>query len=54
MGDYYNDYEMLVLPGARCFCPENTPEDLKAVCERSFCRVERGAVAALIEMLERE
>ncbi len=54
IGDYYNDYEMLALAGARRFCPDNTPADLKEICERSFCHVNDGAVAALIEMLEQE
>lgn len=54
MGDNYNDLEMLTLQGARCFCPENTPDDLKVACEQSFCHVDDGAVAALIEMLEHE
>lgn len=54
MGDYYNDREMLSMPGVRAFCPQNAPDDIKALCERSFCNVDDGAVADAIGFLEKE
>lgn len=54
MGDYFNDAEMLSLPGVRAFCPENAHDDIKRICERSFCHVDDGAVAAAIEFLDKE
>lgn len=54
MGDYFNDIEMLSLPGVRAFCPENAHDDIKKICERSFCHVDDGAVAAAIEFLDKE
>lgn len=54
IGDYYNDFEMLTLEGVRAFCPENAPDDIKAVCEKSFCNADNGALADLIEYLENE
>lgn len=54
MGDYFNDIEMLSLTGVRSFCPENAHEDIKRICERSFCHVDDGAVADAIEFLDKE
>lgn len=54
IGDYFNDIEMLSLPGVRAFCPENAHENIKRICERSFCHVDDGAVAAAIEFLDKE
>jgi Cof subfamily protein (haloacid dehalogenase superfamily) len=51
VGDYFNDYEMLSLPGIRSFCPENAPEQIKTLCEHVLPHVDQGAVAALIGML---
>ena len=50
-GDYYNDYEMLCLPGVVSYCPENSPDDIKRICRESLCSVEDGFVAELIERL---
>ncbi len=51
MGDYYNDEPML-RRFAHSFAPAGAPEDLKALCERSFGPCEDGAVADLIEYLD--
>lgn len=52
IGDYYNDVELLSIRGVRSFCPQNTPDDIKALCERSFCHVDDAAIADLISFLE--
>ena len=54
MGDYYNDMSMLTVNGIRAFCPENAADDIKKVCERTFCHVNDGAIADAIEFLESE
>lgn len=51
-GDYYNDFEMLTLPGIRSFCPQNAPDDIRARCEHTLCHVDDGAIAALITYIE--
>jgi hydroxymethylpyrimidine pyrophosphatase-like HAD family hydrolase len=51
VGDYFNDYEMLSLPGIRSFCPLNAPDQIKVLCEQVLTHVEQGAVAELIGML---
>ncbi len=52
IGDYYNDFEMLSRPGIRAFCPQNAPEDIQALCEKTLCHVDEGAIAALITYIE--
>lgn len=52
IGDYYNDFEMLSLPGIRSFCPQNAPDDIKALCEHTLCHVDDGAIEALITYIE--
>jgi len=53
IGDNYNDLEMLKCAD-RAFCPGNAVPEVKAVCERTFCHHDDGAVAELIELLESE
>lgn len=50
-GDYFNDLEMLTLPGIRAFCPSNAPEEIQRICERTLCHVDEGAIAELIDLL---
>ncbi|HWP51881.1 MAG TPA: HAD-IIB family hydrolase [Clostridia bacterium] len=52
IGDYYNDLEMLSLPGVRSFCPQNAPGDIQSLCERTLCYVEDAAIAALIAYID--
>lgn len=54
VGDYYNDWEMLSLSTARCFCPANAPADIQAQCERVLCHVNDGALADLIAYIEQQ
>lgn len=52
VGDYYNDKEMLELADI-AVCPSNAPEDLKALAHIITCNNNEGALADLIEALER-
>ena len=52
IGDYYNDKQMLSLNGVRSYCPDNAPDDIKALCERTLCHVDDGAIAHLITLLD--
>ena len=51
IGDFYNDLEMLSLPGINSFCPANAEEDIKAIAKKTLCSVDNGAVAQLIYSL---
>ena len=51
VGDYFNDYEMLTLPGIRSFCPQNAHLEIKKLCQESLCAVEDGCIADLIDRL---
>ncbi len=52
IGDYYNDLEMLSIPGIRSFCPKNAPDDIQALCEHTLCHVDDAAIDALITYTE--
>ena len=53
IGDYFNDMDMLTVPGIRTFCPANAAPEIKAVCETTVCSVQDGALADAIEHLGR-
>lgn len=52
IGDYYNDVELIEAAGHGVM-PENAPEELKAQAELIVGHCEQGAVADLIEILEK-
>lgn len=52
IGDYYNDEAMLRIADIPA-CPANAPEDLKKLCRVVTCGNNQGAVADLIETLEK-
>lgn len=52
IGDYYNDVELIEAAGHGVM-PENAPEELKSKAELIVGHCEHGAVADLIEILER-
>ena len=52
IGDYYNDEDMLRHADIPA-CPANAPEDLRSLCRIVTCGNNDGAVADLIEALER-
>lgn len=52
IGDYYNDEVMLRIADIPA-CPANAPEDIKALCSIVTCGNNEGALAELIETLER-
>ncbi|MEG2295739.1 MAG: HAD family hydrolase [Oscillospiraceae bacterium] len=52
IGDYYNDLEMLKLAGFSATI-ETSPDDIKEHADLIVCRCEDGAVADLIEHIER-
>lgn len=52
IGDYYNDEAMLRIADIPV-CPENAPDDIKALCKIITCNNNDGAVADLIERLEK-
>lgn len=51
IGDFYNDYEMLSIPGIRSFCPDNAEQDIKEIAGQVLCSVDNGAIAQLIYSL---
>lgn len=52
IGDYYNDVELLRAAGFAAM-PQNAPEELKALANLVVCGCSDGAVADLIEYIER-
>ena len=52
IGDYYNDEEML-RRFDHSFAPSGSPDEIKALCEKTFGPCEEGAVADLIDYLDR-
>jgi len=52
VGDYNNDYEMLVRADISA-CPENALDEIKAVCGVRLCHHDKGAIADLISKLEK-
>lgn len=52
IGDYYNDKEMFTTAGLTA-CVASTPEDLRALCDLQMGECLNGAVAELIEHLEK-
>lgn len=52
IGDYYNDIELLQVAGFAAI-PQNSPEDLKQYADLVVCDCNEGAVADLIEYIER-
>lgn len=52
IGDYYNDEAMLRIADIPA-CPDNAPEDIKSLCKIITCNNNDGALADLIEMLEK-
>ena len=52
IGDYYNDEAMLRIADIPA-CPSNAPEDIKALCRIITCDNNAGALADLIETLEK-
>ena len=54
IGDYYNDMDMLTVPGIRTFCPANAAPEIKKVCRTTVCSVQDGALADVIEILGKD
>lgn len=52
IGDYYNDEAMLRIADIAA-CPDNAPDDLKALCQIVTCNNNEGALADLIDTLEK-
>lgn len=52
IGDYYNDVPMLRLADIAA-CPANAPADIRAQCQIVTCNNNDGALADLIDQLER-
>lgn len=53
IGDYNNDYSMLLAADV-AVCPANACESIKAVADIQVCHCKDGAVADLIERIEKE
>lgn len=53
IGDYYNDEQMLKTAG-KAVVPSNAPDDIKALADLVVCSCEEGAVADLIEYIEKQ
>lgn len=51
IGDFYNDFEMLSVPGINTFCPENAEEQIKLTAQKTLCAVGEGAISELIYSL---
>ena len=52
IGDFYNDVPMLEIADIAA-CPDNAPDDIKAMCNIVTCNNNEGALADLIEILEK-
>jgi hydroxymethylpyrimidine pyrophosphatase-like HAD family hydrolase len=52
IGDFYNDVPMLRIADIAA-CPANAPDDIKAMCQIITCSNNDGALADLIEVLEK-
>jgi len=52
IGDYYNDEAMLRIADIAA-CPANAPDDIKAMCRIVTCSNNEGALADLIDALEK-
>ena len=52
IGDFYNDVPMLKVADIAA-CPANAPDDIKAMCQIITCDNNEGALADLIEILEK-
>jgi Cof subfamily protein (haloacid dehalogenase superfamily) len=52
IGDYNNDYKMLLASDV-AVCPANACESIKAVADIEVCHCEGGAIANLIEIIEK-
>ena len=52
IGDFYNDVPMLKVADIAA-CPANAPDDIKAMCQIVTCSNNEGALADLIEALEK-
>lgn len=52
VGDFYNDVPMLEVADIAA-CPDNAPEDIKAMCQIVTCSNNEGTLADLIDALER-
>lgn len=53
IGDYYNDIELLQAAGFAAM-PQNSPDELKKYADMVVCDCSEGAVADLIEYIERK
>ena len=53
IGDYYNDIELLAAAGVSV-CPDNAPGDIKSRADLVVCHCHDGAVADLIEYIEKK
>ncbi len=53
IGDFYNDVELLKAAGFAAV-PQNSPDDLKRQADLVVCHCDDGAVADLIEYIERK
>ncbi|MBQ9086117.1 MAG: HAD-IIB family hydrolase [Clostridia bacterium] len=51
-GDYDNDLAMLRVADLAC-CPSNAQPCVKAICHRTVCHYREGAIADIIEYLDR-
>lgn len=51
-GDYFNDLPMFGIADI-CACPDNAPDEIKAICQIVTCSNNDGAVGDLIEQLRR-
>jgi Cof subfamily protein (haloacid dehalogenase superfamily) len=52
IGDFYNDTEML-LGADVAVCPENAVDDIKQICSLHVCHCKDGALADMIDEIER-
>ena len=52
IGDFYNDVPMLKVADIAA-CPANAPDEIKAMCQIVTCSNNEGALADLIEALEK-
>lgn len=52
VGDYDNDLEMLQIADLPC-CPANAEECVKRICRLEVCHCNEGAIAEVIEYLDR-